>query len=190
MQLRVLGWPQEVNPGPSRNSHVCTGKEVQCGQVNSLTSHKLWPRDDSIQEVQVPHIDSCNEGEETPSWEETGLWPQVSSPMPHILQWWEEVESWPEVESWSNDRWIACKRDDIPNVFRTKFPASVMTIGIMASTGKIMPPSSLMPRRRWLQSSTARSWRSTSFPGWRHKLLGLTSSFSKIQPLPKSQEDA
>ncbi|QQP40695.1 Uncharacterized protein FKW44_014830 [Caligus rogercresseyi] len=35
-----------------------------------------------------------------------------------------------------NDRWLAKERDEVPAVFTTKFPASVMTLGVICSTGE------------------------------------------------------
>ncbi|QQP52251.1 Uncharacterized protein FKW44_004345 [Caligus rogercresseyi] len=35
-----------------------------------------------------------------------------------------------------NDRWLAKEREEIPAVFTTKFPASVMTLGVICSTGE------------------------------------------------------
>ncbi|QQP54129.1 Uncharacterized protein FKW44_006853 [Caligus rogercresseyi] len=39
-----------------------------------------------------------------------------------------------------NDRWRAKEREEVPAVFTTKFPASVMTLGVICSTGEVMPP--------------------------------------------------
>ncbi|QQP54793.1 Uncharacterized protein FKW44_007739 [Caligus rogercresseyi] len=35
-----------------------------------------------------------------------------------------------------NDRWLAKEREEVPAVFTTKFPASVMTLGVICSTGE------------------------------------------------------
>ncbi|UYV71114.1 hypothetical protein LAZ67_8001791, partial [Cordylochernes scorpioides] len=39
-----------------------------------------------------------------------------------------------------NDRWICKDRSEIPVVMHTKFPASVMVLGVISSEGDVMPP--------------------------------------------------
>ncbi len=39
-----------------------------------------------------------------------------------------------------NDRWVASDRSNVPHIFKTKFLASVMTLGVIGSNGSIMPP--------------------------------------------------
>ncbi|QQP57805.1 Uncharacterized protein FKW44_002917 [Caligus rogercresseyi] len=38
--------------------------------------------------------------------------------------------------NFQNDRWLAEEREEVPAVFTTKFPASVMTLGVICSTGE------------------------------------------------------
>ncbi|QQP40447.1 Uncharacterized protein FKW44_014483, partial [Caligus rogercresseyi] len=47
-----------------------------------------------------------------------------------------------------NDRWLAEEREEVPAVFTTKFPASVMTLGVICSTGEVMPPFFFSPKER------------------------------------------
>lgn len=39
-----------------------------------------------------------------------------------------------------NDRWLCADPSDVPHVMHTKFPASVMVLGVVSSEGHIMPP--------------------------------------------------
>lgn len=39
-----------------------------------------------------------------------------------------------------NDRWICEDASDVPTVMHTKFPASVMVLGVVSSDGDVMPP--------------------------------------------------
>lgn len=45
-----------------------------------------------------------------------------------------------------NDRFLATSKEDVPVVQRTKFPASVMTLGVIGSNGKVMPPVFFRPK--------------------------------------------
>lgn len=45
-----------------------------------------------------------------------------------------------------NDRWLAKEKGDVPVVFRTKNPASVMTLGVISSQGHVMPPHFFSPK--------------------------------------------
>ncbi|QQP55965.1 Uncharacterized protein FKW44_000474 [Caligus rogercresseyi] len=47
-----------------------------------------------------------------------------------------------------NDRWLAKEREEVPAVFTTKFPASVVTLGVICSTGEVMPPFFFNPKER------------------------------------------
>ncbi|QQP36214.1 Uncharacterized protein FKW44_021245, partial [Caligus rogercresseyi] len=47
-----------------------------------------------------------------------------------------------------NDRWLAEEREEVPAVFTTKFPASVMTLGVICSTGEVMSPFFFSPKER------------------------------------------
>ena len=39
-----------------------------------------------------------------------------------------------------NDRWLCQSPDEVPTVMHTKFPASVMVLGVVSSEGDVMPP--------------------------------------------------
>lgn len=39
-----------------------------------------------------------------------------------------------------NDRWLCSDSDDVPVVMSTKFPASVMVLGVISNEGDVMPP--------------------------------------------------
>lgn len=39
-----------------------------------------------------------------------------------------------------NDRWLCKTPDDVPTIMHTKFPASVMVLGVVSSEGDVMPP--------------------------------------------------
>lgn len=39
-----------------------------------------------------------------------------------------------------NDRWLCKYPDDVPRVMHTKFPATVMVLGVISSEGDVMPP--------------------------------------------------
>ncbi len=47
-----------------------------------------------------------------------------------------------------NDRWVASDRSNIPHVFKTEFPASAMTLGVIGSNRSIMPPFFFDPKER------------------------------------------
>lgn len=47
-----------------------------------------------------------------------------------------------------NDRHLAPDRSSVPHVFKTKFPASIMTLGVICSNGSIMPPVFFNPKER------------------------------------------
>lgn len=39
-----------------------------------------------------------------------------------------------------NDRWLCKDPDDVPRVMHTKFPATIMILGVISSEGDVMPP--------------------------------------------------
>ena len=47
-----------------------------------------------------------------------------------------------------NDRFLASERGDVPHVYTTKFPAAVMTLGVIGSNGSVMPPHFFEPKKR------------------------------------------
>ncbi|XP_059088732.1 uncharacterized protein LOC131884856 [Tigriopus californicus] len=47
-----------------------------------------------------------------------------------------------------NDRHLATDRSKVPHIFTTKFPASIMTLGVICSNGAIMPPVFFKPKER------------------------------------------
>uniref|UniRef100_A0A0K2SVL9 Uncharacterized protein n=1 Tax=Lepeophtheirus salmonis TaxID=72036 RepID=A0A0K2SVL9_LEPSM len=47
-----------------------------------------------------------------------------------------------------NDMWRAKEREEVPAVFITKFPASVMILAVICSTGEVMPPFFFNPKER------------------------------------------
>uniref|UniRef100_A0A0K2SY73 Uncharacterized protein n=1 Tax=Lepeophtheirus salmonis TaxID=72036 RepID=A0A0K2SY73_LEPSM len=47
-----------------------------------------------------------------------------------------------------NDRWLAKVREEVPAIFTTKFPASMMTLGVICSTSEVMSPFFFSPKER------------------------------------------
>jgi hypothetical protein len=47
-----------------------------------------------------------------------------------------------------NDRFLAEDKVKVPHIYRTKFPASIMTLGVIGSNGKVMPPIFFEPKER------------------------------------------
>ncbi len=47
-----------------------------------------------------------------------------------------------------NDRWICKEPSEVPMVFRSKNPASVMVLGVISSQGHVMPPHFFRPKEK------------------------------------------
>ncbi|QQP53454.1 Transposable element tcb2 transposase, partial [Caligus rogercresseyi] len=47
-----------------------------------------------------------------------------------------------------NGRWICRDPKDVPMVFRTKNPASIMVLGVICSNGSVMPPHFFCPKEK------------------------------------------
>lgn len=47
-----------------------------------------------------------------------------------------------------NDRFLATKKEDVPAVYTSKFPAAIMTLGVIGSNGTVMPPVFFKPKER------------------------------------------
>ena len=43
---------------------------------------------------------------------------------------------------------LAKERGDVPHIYTTKFPASIMTLGVIGSNGSVMPPIFFQPKER------------------------------------------
>jgi len=39
-----------------------------------------------------------------------------------------------------NDRWLCADPSEVPHVMHTKFPATVMVLGVMSNEGHVIPP--------------------------------------------------
>ncbi|QQP32445.1 Uncharacterized protein FKW44_005818 [Caligus rogercresseyi] len=65
-----------------------------------------------------------------------------------------------------NDRWLAEEREEVPAVFTTKFPASVMTLGVICSTGEVMSPFFFSPKERVNAERTTNLFNSHGITFW------------------------
>ena len=53
-----------------------------------------------------------------------------------------------------NDRWLCSDPKDVPIVMHTKFPASVMVLGVISSKGDVMLPHFFEMGQRWSTPSS------------------------------------
>ena len=91
-----------------------------------------------------------------------------------------------------NDRFITDDPEEVPIVMSTKFPTSVMVLGVMSSDGDVMPPYFFPEGLRVLLMTTSRSWKPWSSPGWMEWPARGHMSFNKtlcqricpVQPRP------
>ena len=77
-----------------------------------------------------------------------------------------------------NDCFITDNPEEVPIVMSTKFPTSVMVLGVVSSDGDVMPPSFLRASG-WLLTTTSRSWKLWSSPGWLEWAARGCMSFNK-----------
>ena len=75
-----------------------------------------------------------------------------------------------------NDHFITDDPEDVPIVMSTKFPSSVMVLGIVSSNEDIMPPYFFL---EWPLMTKSRSWKPWSSPGWLEWLARGCMSFNK-----------
>ena len=86
---------------------------------------------------------------------------------------------WDKLHNRQNDCFITDNPEEVPIVMSTKFPTSVMVLGIMSSDGDIMPLTSLPRASGWLLTTTSRSWKPWSSPGWLECVVRGRMSFNK-----------
>ena len=179
----VFGWLEKVHQWLTRYPNVSPCKKENCGQVNSLRRHKEWPQTEVLQALQETHIDWKDEGQKGQKWDQVAEQPEVQRKKTGVLFWW---KNWTVDRSYNvqNDRYLASDRSTVPHVFTTKFPNSIMTLGVICSNGAIMPPTSSNQWKGWVQWSIVRSWMRSSSPGWRRWLGTLSLSSNKTQPQP------
>ena len=65
-----------------------------------------------------------------------------------------------------NDRFITDDPEEVPIVMSTKFPTSVMVLGVMSSDGDVMPLNPFPRASGWPLTTTSRSSKLWSSPGW------------------------
>ncbi|QQP56973.1 Transposable element tcb2 transposase [Caligus rogercresseyi] len=60
--------------------------------------------------------------------------------------------TWPQTldkkRNRQNDRWICREASEVPMVFRTNNPATVMVLGVISSEGHVMPPHFFEPKQK------------------------------------------
>ena len=42
--------------------------------------------------------------------------------------------------NWKNNRWLCANADEVPIVIKTKYPATIMVLGVVSNEGYIMTP--------------------------------------------------
>ncbi|QQP39093.1 Uncharacterized protein FKW44_019864 [Caligus rogercresseyi] len=80
-----------------------------------------------------------------------------------------------------NDRWLAKEREEVPAVFTTKFPASVMTLGVICSTGEVMSPFFFNPKERVNAERYCEVMEEVVIPWMKDKAAGREFIFQKTQ---------
>ena len=75
------------------------------------------------------------------------------------LVFFSDEKNWTVDRSYNvqNDRYLASDRSTVPHVFTTKFPTSIITLGVICSNGAVMPPTFSNQRKGWVQRSIVRS---------------------------------
>ena len=65
-----------------------------------------------------------------------------------------------------NDRFITDDPEEVSIVMSTKFPTSVMVLGVVSSDRDVIPLTSSPRASGWPLTTTSRSWKPWSNPGW------------------------
>ncbi|QQP49428.1 Uncharacterized protein FKW44_010103, partial [Caligus rogercresseyi] len=112
---------------------------VQVGQ-EPLSEQAAGPRVKVIPNGQAAHPHGIHEGHQAHQRQAHG----------GRIIFCSDEKNWTVDRSYNvqNDRWLAKEREKVPAVFTTKFPASVMTLGVICSTGEVMPPFFFNPKKR------------------------------------------
>ena len=77
---------------------------------------------------------------------------------------WKKFHHQPK-RNWQNDRWLCDDPKKVPVVMSSKFPASVMVLGVVSNEGDIMPPTSSRGASELMLKRILKLWEMWSSPG-------------------------
>ena len=134
-----------------------------------MTSYKLSKRHILTKSMKVNSVKNSKK-----------LLSNLKSHKSHLV-FFSDKKNWTVDRSYNsqNDRWLARDRADIPHIYTTKFLASVITLGVICSNGKVMPPIFFNPKEREGVTGTVRCCLTQSSPGWRLRLKGAPYIFQQ-----------
>jgi hypothetical protein len=82
------------------------------------------------------------------------------------------------------NRWLCSDISEVPIVMATKFPATVIVLGVVSNKGDMMPPTS-SPKELMINTEdyvkVLLTWSSRGWTGWQ---LGAITPFSRMALLP------
>ncbi len=138
MDATVPGWPEEISGGQPKAANDHTGKEE--GGIEDNNQEVIGDLgDDIVQADKEAPPDSHHEGKKAQALPGDPFQAERKH-AGHVLVFCDEKQFTVDRSfNKRNDRYLEKDRANVPTVFRTKKPASVMVFGLVTSEGKKMP---------------------------------------------------